>query len=122
MRLYMTESSLIGGEGGTLRDFSVTPAPYLRPPEAEREARLSILQRIRANVPDDFLIVCNSNWRKLPISAPYINGSFMETSPKDMKRGYTRDDIITIETKSHLARRKSTRTTNQLFKRRGDSD
>ena len=84
--------------GGTLRDFSVTPAPYLRPPEAEREARLSILQRIRANVPDDFLILCNSNWRKLPISAPYINGSFMETSPKDIKRGYTRDEIVTIET------------------------
>ena len=84
--------------GGTLRDFSVSPAPYFRPPEAEREARRSILQRIRANVPDDFLIVCNSNWRKLPISAPYINGSFMETSPKDLEKGYTRDEIVRIET------------------------
>ena len=84
--------------GGNLRDFSVSPAPYLRPREAEREARLSILQRIRANVPDDFLILCNRNRRKLPISAPYINGAFMETSPDDLERGYTRDEIVRIET------------------------
>ena len=84
--------------GGNLRDFSVRPAPYLRPPEAEREARLSILQRIRENVPDDFLILCNGSHRKLPISAPYINGSFMSTNPDDLETGYTRDEIITIET------------------------
>ena len=47
--------------------------------EEEIEARLSIVQRIRANVPDDFLILCNSNWAKLPITGPYINGGFMET-------------------------------------------
>ena len=47
--------------------------------EEEIAARLSIVQRIRANVPDDFLILCNSNWAKLPITGPYINGGFMET-------------------------------------------
>ena len=47
--------------------------------EEEIEARLSIIQRIRANVPDDFLILCNSNWAKLPITGSYINGGFMET-------------------------------------------
>ena len=47
--------------------------------EEEIEARLSIVQRIRANVPDDFLILCNANWSKLPITGSYINGSFMET-------------------------------------------
>ena len=47
--------------------------------EEEIEARLSIVQRIRANVPDDFLILCNSNWAKLPITGPYINGGYMET-------------------------------------------
>ena len=84
--------------GGTLRDFSVRPAPFFVPPEAERDARLSILQRIRANVPDDFLILCNASHRKMPISAPYINGSFMETDPDDLEGGYTRDEIVTIET------------------------
>ena len=38
-----------------------------------------MIQRIRAGVPDDFLILCNSNWAKLPITGPYINGGFMET-------------------------------------------
>ena len=47
--------------------------------EEEIAARLSIVQRIRANVPDDFLILCNSNWAKLPITGPYINGVWVET-------------------------------------------
>ena len=52
---------------------------YYRTFEQELEARVSMIQRIRANVPDDFLILCNSNWAKLPITGSYINGSFMET-------------------------------------------
>ncbi|MYE88211.1 hypothetical protein F4X33_04365, partial [Candidatus Poribacteria bacterium] len=64
----------------------------------EQAAKLSIVQRIRANVPDDFLIVCNRNENKLPLSAPYMNGNFMETHPKDPAIGYTREDIIVIET------------------------
>ena len=52
---------------------------YYRTFEQELEARVSIIQRIRANVPDDFLILCNSNWAKLPITGSYINGGFMET-------------------------------------------
>ena len=43
--------------------------------EAELNARLQILQGIRANVPDDFLIMVNSR-QELPHSAPYINGVF----------------------------------------------
>ena len=46
--------------------------------EQEREALHSILTRIRANVPEDFLILCNVNQFKMPLSAPYINGGFME--------------------------------------------
>ena len=82
--------------GGNLRDFSVRPAPFLRPREAEREARLSILQRIRAAVPDDFLIIGNSLRHKLPISAPYINGSFMETY-RDYPGGYTYEGLSEID-------------------------
>ena len=52
---------------------------YYRTFEQELEARVSMIQRIRANVPDDFLILCNSNRSKLPITGSYINGGFMET-------------------------------------------
>ncbi len=62
---------------------------------ADGEILVSILQRIRANVRDDFLIMFNSNRRQMPSSVSYINGSFMETFPRE--NGYTRDDIIEIE-------------------------
>ncbi len=65
--------------------------------EQERQAQLSILRRIREGVPDDFLILCNNNRNKLPLSIPYINGGFMETFPRVRENGYTRDDIIEIE-------------------------
>ena len=65
-------------------------------PKEEREALLTIVQRIRANVPDDFLILCNSNHRKLPLSAPYINGNFMETF-RDYDGGYTHEWLAEIE-------------------------
>ena len=45
--------------------------------EDELNARLQILQGIRANVPEDFLIMVNSR-QELPHSAPYINGVFIE--------------------------------------------
>ena len=68
--------------------------------QEEQPALISILRRIRQGVPDDFLILCNRNEAKLPLSAPYINGGFMETFPLEKGRlhGYTRKDIIEIET------------------------
>ena len=47
-------------------------------------------------MPDDFLVLCNRNRNKIPLSAPYINGAFMETLPSE--KGYTHADIIEIET------------------------
>ena len=46
--------------------------------EAELETRLSIVRRIREQVRDDFLIIGNTNDRKIPVTAPYLNGGFME--------------------------------------------
>lgn len=83
-------------EGRSLGDYSQRPIKLYRTPEAEREARLSILRRIRQAVPDDFLILCNRNRRKSPISAPYINGAFMETF-QDYEGGYTYGGLIEIE-------------------------
>ena len=67
--------------GPVLVDYSLEESErqYYRTFEQELEARVSMIQRIRANVPDDFLILCNSNWAKLPITGSYINGGFMET-------------------------------------------
>ena len=64
----------------------------------ETSISTNILKRIREKVPDDFLIAINSNRDKLPLSIPYINGSHMETFPRVRENGYTRDDIIEIET------------------------
>ena len=43
-------------------------------PEAELEARLAILRKIREQVGDDFLILVNANMRQIPKSAQYVNG------------------------------------------------
>lgn len=64
--------------------------------EAEQRARDTILQRIRAGVGDDFLIIANTNRRKIPRTGWAINGTFMETG-RDYDRGYTHDGLIEIE-------------------------
>ena len=64
--------------------------------EAEQQARLVILKRIRAEAGDDFLIIVNSGRRK-PIQAlPYINGLFMQTK-RDRADGYSYEELREIE-------------------------
>ena len=65
--------------------------------EEEVEARLAILRRIRELVSDDFLIVGNTNQWTAPLSAPYMNGMFMESVKADMFSGYTTQELQTIE-------------------------
>ena len=65
--------------------------------EAELEARLSILRKIRAAVSDDFLILVNANMRQIPKSAPYVNGIFMECYKQEYNSGYSLDQILQIE-------------------------
>ena len=46
------------------------------------EAAITMLRRIREGVDavrDNFLIIVNTNDTKIPLSAPYVNGMFMET-------------------------------------------
>ena len=62
----------------------------------EESISLSIAQRIREVVPDDFLILVNSNWDKIPLAAPYVNGGFMETF-RDYEGGYTDSRLAEIE-------------------------
>ncbi len=63
--------------------------------EDERNARLQILQGIRANVREDFLIIINSR-REFPHFAPYINGVFMEARAPNPE--YTYRDLYEFET------------------------
>ena len=65
--------------------------------EAELEARLSILRKIRKQVGDDFLILVNANMRQIPKSAPYVNGLFMECYKQDYTKGYDLNQILQME-------------------------
>ena len=64
--------------------------------ENEFEARITILRRIREAVGDDLLILVNSNENKVPHSAPYVNGMFMETVGSPL-HGYTHQHLVQIE-------------------------
>ena len=70
-------------------------APY-RTLEAEREAKDTILKRIRAEVGDDFLIIVNTNRDKIPRWAEYVNGTFMETN-RDNDSSYSYKSLFDIE-------------------------
>ncbi len=66
-------------------------------PELELEARLSILQQIREQVEDDFLILVNANMRQIPLSAPYVNGIYMECYKPKFYEGYDLNQIKRME-------------------------
>ena len=65
--------------------------------EAELEARLTLLQKIRAQVRNDFLILVNANTRQIPKSAPHVNGLFMECYKSEYGKGYSLDQILQME-------------------------
>ena len=61
------------------------------------DAAVTMLRRIRESVDavrDDFLILVNTNDTKIPLSAPYVNGTFMETIRRD---SYTNAHLAKIE-------------------------
>ena len=59
------------------------------------EAAITLLRRMREGVDavrDDFLIIVNTNHTKVPLSAPYVNGTFME-----ILEGHSYTDLAGIE-------------------------
>ena len=68
----------------------------------EQAARDQILRRIRAEVPEDFLILVNGNRNKMPRTGWAINGTFMETL-RDHDKGYTYGGLAEIESTLHWA-------------------
>lgn len=70
--------------------------------ESEHNARTTILKRIREVVDDDFLIIVNTNWGKIPKWSQYINGAFMELDMGisvgyDRWQGYQTKNLIHFE-------------------------
>ena len=63
---------------------------------AELRARETVLRRVREAVGEDFLILVNPNRIKPLVSAPYINGLYME-SGRDTAHGYTAEGLQEIE-------------------------
>ena len=57
------------------------------------EALVSLVKRIREAVGDEFLIIVNTRTLKIPRSAPYVNGAFIETFDK----AYPRERLIEFE-------------------------
>ena len=52
--------------------------------EQEQRARESIIMRVRAETRPDFLVFVNAGPRTIPLTGPFVNGTFMETSePRD---------------------------------------
>lgn len=66
-------------------------------PNVEIKAKLSILRRIREAVGHEFLILVNTVQWKVPRSAPYVNGTFMETEWDPNIGFYTRERLTEIE-------------------------
>ena len=64
--------------------------------EEEQRVKDNILQRVRAAVRDDFLIIANYNRGKMYRRAWGTNGSFIETY-RDPDNGYTSQDVKQIE-------------------------
>lgn len=66
--------------------------------EEEHQARDIILQRIRAVVPEDFLIIVNTNGQAIPRWASYVNGAFIELDAQFQSNArYSREHLILYE-------------------------
>ena len=65
--------------------------------EAEGSARISMVCRMREVIGDDFLIIVKTNESKAPLSAPYVNGMFMEAMLDEQDTGYTHAGLREIE-------------------------
>ena len=64
------------------------------------QAHLNILQRVRSQVRDDFLILINTSRSKATRLSEYVNGTFMETGADDLggnPGGYTHGGLAEIE-------------------------
>ena len=84
------DNEAIGGEEGTGHLYHGNRA----------DALVSLVGRIREAVGDDLLIIVNPRIAKIPLSAPYVNGAFMETlydGRTGFGKAHARQHFIEIE-------------------------
>lgn len=77
-------------------DTDIILHPDAPSPRLQTEAKLEIVRKIRDNVNDNFLILGNTGLHKRPLTAPYINGGWMEAG-KDYPEGFTHAGLIKRE-------------------------
>ena len=92
---WWSEDSVVLADGSNAAWGTDETSGY-RGYKAEQEARDNILQGIRSQVRNDFLILVNGNRTKMPRTGWAINGTFMETG-RDHDDGYTYDGLAEIE-------------------------
>ena len=92
---WWSENSVVLADGSNAAWGTDETSGY-RGYKAEQEARDNILQGIRSQVRNDFLILVNGNRTKMPRTGWAINGTFMETG-RDHDSGYTHAGLIEIE-------------------------
>ena len=66
------------------------------------DAKISMLRRIRAAVGDDFLIIVNSRIQKIPRSAPYVSGAFMEGAHRHTRKYLTEVESTLLWAEEHF--------------------
>ncbi len=84
-------------ENATSDDASIDGwNPYL-PDEVELNARINLLENIRKEVGDDFLIIGNTNQRMMSQLAPLLNAAFMENHKPNYRENYTDEELQQIQ-------------------------
>lgn len=74
-------------------DYTETYMPL----DTEIEARIAILRKIRDVLPEDFLIIVNTNYDTIPQTGQYINGMYMECFKDLDAKGYGDEQLRQME-------------------------
>ena len=93
---WWNENGVILADGSVEGPWGANEQSGYRGFTAEQRARDVIVERIRAAVSDDFLILVNTNRGKIPRTGWAINGTFMETG-RDYNEGYNYEGLKQIE-------------------------
>ena len=80
-------------------------------PSGRRESLWCV--RIREAVDDNFLIVVNTGQSEARLSAPYVNGAFIETILNEGNTAYTHDRLREIESTLLWSEQNFRRTANK---------
>ena len=84
-------------------DFRSSVGDHI-PNDVAQRARINIVRRIRESTRSDFIIMGNVNNRIMPLTGPFVNGAFMESTvpapgiPRDASIRQVRESLEWLET------------------------